>query len=123
MALIPPTIGRIVIYKLSREDSNAINRRRGHAAEHMNNHRMNQTGVMVHVGNTTSMGEEYPATIVRVWDDGKINLKVHLDGSDDYWATSRECGDGDGQWHWMAYQLGQAARAEEAEKALAATNG
>jgi hypothetical protein len=29
-----------------------------------------------------------PATIVRVWNDTMVNLKVHLDGPGDKWKTS-----------------------------------
>ena len=88
-----PTIGRIVHYRLSEQDAEAINRRREHAREHMDEHRSIANGVMVHVGNHVNAGELYPATIVKVWSDKPqpltaVNLKVHLDGTDDYWATS-----------------------------------
>jgi hypothetical protein len=44
-----------------------------------------------------------PATVVRVFDDsGKVNLKVHLDGPADHWATSIEEGTDLGTWQWPA---------------------
>ena len=41
-----------------------------------------------------------PAIIVRVWDDGKVNLKVFTDGREDVWVTSVERGlEADQWWH------------------------
>jgi hypothetical protein len=41
-------------------------------------------------------------------------VQVLLDGNDAYWATSRNVSDGavPGSYHWMPYQLEQAAKAE-----------
>lgn len=57
-----------------------------------------RTGHVQHRGNTATEGDMHPAVIVRDWGAGKVNLQVHLDGTDAYWATSREEGDGNGQW-------------------------
>lgn len=95
-----PTIGRIVHYKLSAHDAEAINRRRAEvgAAPPAN------TGFQAHVGNTAQAGQVFPATIVRVFDPegdtGTSNLQVSLDGNDVYWATSRKAGDEEGAWSW-----------------------
>lgn len=71
-------------------------------------------------GNSVSAGDIYPAMIVCVHSnkesappDAFCNLKVMLDGPDTYWATSRKVGspDEDGAYHWMPYQVGQAAKA------------
>jgi hypothetical protein len=54
------------------------------------------TGHVAHVGNQVTAGDVYPAMIVRVWGDtpeSAVNLQVHLDGNDTYWATSRVVGD------------------------------
>lgn len=53
-----PTLGRIVIYRLTDSDAD-INGAR-----------------------------EFPAIIVRVWSDTCVNLKVLLDDDQDRWATS-----------------------------------
>jgi len=67
-----PTIGRIVIYTLPTDST---------------------------LGNNGAL--EAPATVVRVFgDSGKINLKVHLDGPSDHWATSIDEGTSPGTWHW-----------------------
>lgn len=100
--MIPPTIGRIVHYRLSEQDADEINRRRSHAALHMDEHRTAATGAQVHVGNTLQAGEVLPAMVVRVFD-GTIgaNLQVFLDGNDAYWATSRGYSvQTEGCWFW-----------------------
>jgi hypothetical protein len=47
-------------------------------------------------------------------------LIVLLDGTDAYWATSRHVSEGavPGCYHWMPYQLGQAAKAEALEQQM-----
>jgi hypothetical protein len=95
-----PTIGRVVHYKLSDYDAEAINRRRfDFAAAAPAN-----TGFQGHVGNRAEAGQVFPATIVRVFDPegdtGTSNLQVSLDGNDTYWATSRKAGDEEGTWSW-----------------------
>jgi hypothetical protein len=57
--------------------------------------------------------------IVAVWDDtpeAAVNLKLFLDGSDDYWVTSVTVVDKPHSYHWMPYRVGQAAKAEELAK-------
>ncbi|MEU1552095.1 hypothetical protein ABZ517_05160 [Streptomyces scabiei] len=97
-----PAPCRMVLYRLSASDAADINRRRedfaagpGHA---------DRTGYVGHVGNEAVEGAVYPAVIVRVWDDSEVtvNLQVHLDGNDHYWAPSRPEGDDVGQWSWPA---------------------
>ena len=58
-----------------------------------------------HIGNSVNVGEVLPAMVTRVFgDQGICNLKVMLDGSDTFWATSVEH-DQDTKrpstWHWM----------------------
>lgn len=59
-----------------------------------------RTGHQRHVGNHAAEGDQYPAVIVRVFDPSSttVNLQVHLDGNDTYWATSRQAGDGPGRY-------------------------
>jgi len=93
-----PTLGRIVLYRLSEYDAQAINKRRKDAydsAAYANNN-----GIVVHVGNQASEGQQVPAVIVRVWQGGAVNLQCLLDGNDVYWATSRKEGEDGNTWSW-----------------------
>src|ERR1044071_7031827 len=85
----PPTIGRIVHYRLSEQDAEAINRRRAGARNH------NAAGVtlasqnlgaQIHVGNEAVAGQAFPAMVVRLYaanlDQTLANLQVFLDGND-----------------------------------------
>ncbi len=81
-------------------------------------------GAQAHIGNEVKAGDICPAMVLRVWsqESGCSNLKVMLDGSDEYWATSVNFAAGTpgplgasdvgvyppGTWHWMFD--GQAAR-------------
>jgi hypothetical protein len=101
-----PTIGRIVIYTVTEEDAVKINTRRRHFVAFNENHRTTglghfvqegqpgKTGHMAHVGSTVYPGDEYPAMITRVWDDGEVNLKVELDGTDNFWVSYAK------NWSW-----------------------
>ncbi|MFE9624277.1 hypothetical protein [Streptomyces sp. NPDC006527] len=95
-----PTIGRVVHYTLSEHDAESINRRR--TDFHESRSADSRTGFVGHVGNHAEAGDVYPATVVRVWDETQVtvNLQVHLDGTDTYWATSRAEGDQPGHWSW-----------------------
>lgn len=81
-----PTIGRIVHYTLTEADAEQINHRRESS--------------FVLVGNRASVGDVYPAQIVRCFGGPAVNLQVALDGTDHYWATSRSQGEGPGFWFW-----------------------
>ena len=85
-----PTPGRIVHYTLSKGDAEYIGSRRSFG---------------LHGGayaNYVAEGQVYPAVVVRVFDEATTtcNLKVLLDGYDEYWATSRQEGDRPGSWAW-----------------------
>ena len=91
-----PTLGRIVLYVLTAADAEAINASRG---DELTPQR----------GNRAEEGQIFPSMVVAVWGDGEnppTNLKVQLDGTDAYWATSRHMSDFEtpGTWHWMEYQ-------------------
>ena len=100
-----PSVGRIVHYKLTMDDANAINKRR---SEFVGGRTLNEPwnkGAQAHVGNFSQMGDDVPAIIIRVWpneygDKPGINAQVFLDGNDSLWITSKEEGDKNGQWHW-----------------------
>lgn len=106
-----PSTGKVVLYKLTEADAAIINIRRTdfdsyrakHAAaggtEPRRPGEAGATGHIAHVGNDVAKGDEFPAMIVRTWADGsKVNLQVHLDGSDLYWVQARPSGDGPGEW-------------------------
>lgn len=98
-----PTIGRIVLYTLDIADARAINSRRLDAQNMMDWHRAIKSGAQVHVGNEVEAGEQYPAVIVRVWGGtptAAVNLKVLLDGTDSYWASSVCEGEGGRTFAW-----------------------
>lgn len=97
-----PSIGRIVILKLSASCAEGINARRRHARSHAAAHgnEAQQTGVQVHWGNDVAEGDEFPMVIVRIWGPEMVNGQVLLDGSDTLWATSVHEGDQPGEWHW-----------------------
>ncbi len=68
-------------------------------------------GAQAHIGNDVHAGDILPAMVVRVWsqESGCSNLRVILDGTDEYWATSVIFDDSDDDqtgrrpdtWHWM----------------------
>ncbi|MEU3683785.1 hypothetical protein AB0E99_22995 [Streptomyces sp. NPDC030592] len=95
-----PSIGRIVHYRLTKHDADDINRRRNDF--HTSRSAEDRTGFVGHVGNSVQGGDVFPAVIVRVWNESTVtcNLQVLLDGTDTYWATSREEGTGVGRWAW-----------------------
>ena len=82
-----PSIGRIVHYTLSENDATAIANRRKDFG--------------VNIGNAVREGDVFPAVIVRVFEAaGSANLKVLLDGTDDFWAGSVSEGEGPRTWAW-----------------------
>jgi hypothetical protein len=95
-----PSIGRTVHYTLSEQDAAQINRLRKDF--HDNGALHPGTGFVGHVGNHAQEGDVYPAVIVRIFDPRSTtaNLKVLLDGNDEFWATSRQLGDGPSYWAW-----------------------
>lgn len=98
-----PTIGRTVLYKIHARDAEAINRRRadyGNYRRHLVPGSETPDGRQFHVGNAAHEGDVYPAIVVRTFGGTAANLKVLLDGNDDYWATSRAEGAEPGFWAW-----------------------
>ena len=104
IAPITPTIGRIVHYRLSAADAEAINRRREHTQAHLDEHRANSNGVQVHIGNHVEEGDVFPMVITRVWQpgesEGHVNGQVMLDGNDLLWVTSVKVGSGPRTFSW-----------------------
>ncbi|MFF8817848.1 hypothetical protein ACF07D_07615 [Leucobacter sp. NPDC015123] len=95
-----PTIGRVVHYRLSREDAESVNKRRSDTEAHLEEHRELATGVQVHVGFPVVAGDAQAAIIVGIAVSGNPNLKVLLDGTDVLWVPDAGAGHADGQWSW-----------------------
>lgn len=103
-------IGRIVHYRIGERDAQDINRRRHDFMQFTRTYARPEnpgepgaTGHVGHYGNQVTPGDVYPAMIVRVFPGNPhdvVNLQVHLDGNDIFWATSRHQGDGNGEWAW-----------------------
>ncbi|MCZ4066445.1 hypothetical protein O1W71_02025 [Microbacterium sp. H37-C3] len=99
-------VGRIVHYKLSEQDAEAINRRRSDRLAYQSNPyndprvAYKPTGFQVHHGNPAAAGDVLPMLIVRVWNDEVVNGQVFLDGNDSLWVTSVPSGDGQRRWTW-----------------------
>jgi hypothetical protein len=105
------TAGRIVHYTLTAQDAEQVNRRRAdfEAFNRANRDTASgpgefpgRSGHIGHYGNAAAEGDVYAAIVVRTFGADVANLKVLLDGNDDYWATSRPEGDGPGTWAWPA---------------------
>ena len=97
------SIGRIVHYRLTQQDADAINRRRVSGAGHTTDWPM---GAQAHSGNSANPGETVPMIICVIWPnehgptfDG-INGQCILDGNDSLWITSAKEGTDKGQWSW-----------------------
>lgn len=119
---IIPTIGRIVEYVLTNGQANQINSYRRDFALRAAWYSALRPGAQAHHGNAVHEGDVFPAMIVKTWGDtpeASVNLKVFLDGTDTYWATSVHVGDKPGDFRWMPFQKGQAAKTEAAEAKLA----
>lgn len=78
-----PSIGRIVIYRLTEGDKTTLEVRGA--------------------SNPNNGADEAPAMVVRVWSDTCVNLKVLVDGEDTLWVTSATLADAPEQerrWRW-----------------------
>ncbi len=98
--------GRIVYYVFSEQAAIEVMRRRTSAQSIAERIKVLAwpVGAQAHIGNDVKAGDILPAMVLRVWgDSGCSNLKVILDGSDEYWATSVNFDDAKqpGTWHWM----------------------
>lgn len=93
-----PEIGDVVLYRLTAGDVAHINPWRRDF--HQNGSADSRTGFIGHIGNFVQEGDVFPAVVVRVHAESTVtcNLRVLLDGSDTWWATSRAEGEGLGQW-------------------------
>lgn len=105
MPVTQPTIGRIVLYTLTKHDADQINKRREDGALTMPSHRAVADGSQVHVGNWVAEGDVFPMIVTRLWQNGEtegVNGQVMLDGNDTLWTTSKKLGDEPGSFAWPA---------------------
>jgi len=103
-----PAIGRTVIFRLTADQAEQVNRRRtsgSSIAERIKEDKW-PIGSQAHIGNHASPGQEYPLVITAVWPDEfgpgtfGVNGQAFLDGNDCLWVTSAKEGGAPGEWHW-----------------------
>lgn len=102
------TIGRIVFYRLTQDDVDAIQRRRTNSALIAKALEAGNwpEGAQAHIGNPVNAGEIVPLMVTQVWpneygpDFHGINGQCLLDGNDSLWVTSIKEGEEPGTWHW-----------------------
>lgn len=98
-SMTQPSIGRIVHYRLTEGDVEAIETR---TPQYRTGTSSLGGEYSVFQRNPVHAGQDYPALVVAVFDPSvtTANLMVQLDGHGQYWATSRTEGDEPGHWHW-----------------------
>lgn len=99
-----PTVGRIVIVKVSEQMVLEINRRRTTGSSIASRIKEDKwpIGAQAHIGNSPEIGQEFPMIITKVWSDTCVNGQIFLDSNDVYWGTSVSQGDHNGMWNWPA---------------------
>ncbi len=102
-------LGTIVFYTLDDADTAKINawrsnfrvfnsRYAGHKHPHVPGTE-GATGHVAHTGLEAEAGDVLPAMVVDAGaEDGRLGLKVFLNGNDEYWATGVPEGSGPGTW-------------------------
>lgn len=100
------TTGRTVLYTLTANDAEFVNRRRTTGAFIAERMRAEPpqwpVGAQAHIGNYVGAGDVVPLIVVRVWPSGipSVNGQALLDGSDVLWVTSAREGTEPGTWAW-----------------------
>jgi len=98
-----PTIGKIVIYKLTETDAEQINRRRTNGLSILERIKVNMwpLGAQAHIGNAVKEGEEFPLVVTKIsWSSYQmVNGQALLDSNDVLWIVNCEEGDTNGTWH------------------------
>jgi len=95
---IMPTICRTVVYVLTKEDADRVNRRRVMGAGHGSTW---PEGAQAHVGNHVDGGQKFPLLVTRTFKGyNAVNGQVFLDGNDSLWVMSAKEGTVPGTWHW-----------------------
>ena len=91
-------LGDIVLYQLTKDDAENINRRYSHASHNQDLMRICKTGYQAHFGNAVGEGIVVAMIITKVWSDICINGQTILDGNDSLWVTNVSKGEGPGYW-------------------------
>jgi hypothetical protein len=89
--------GDVVIYVLSGADAEMVNRRRTSGESIAERIRSGSwpKGAVAHIGVEVMAGQELPAMVLSASGNGEVaDLKVFLNGSDDFWAPQR----GNDEW-------------------------
>lgn len=88
--------GRIVYFVFDASSAEQVNRR-------LSAQSRDRELAVWNIGNMVYDRDVLPAMVVRVVDIERVNLKVMLDGTDVYWATSVAFSPEKvpGTWHWM----------------------
>jgi len=94
-----PTIGRIVHYRITKEEANKMNARREEGLLNAEKMRRTRPGFQAHIGNFIEAGDIVPMIIVRVWTDS-VNGHALLDGNDSLWVLTVKEGVDPGEWSW-----------------------
>lgn len=114
-----PTKCRTVLYRLTENDAQQINRRRttgDSIAIRLATLVQRMTpggesayawprGAQAHIGSPVKAGDSFPMIIVVVWGtapDSKVNGQVFLDGTDVLWVQSVSVGIEPGSYQWPA---------------------
>jgi hypothetical protein len=86
--LMDITIGRIVIYRLTEQDADEINRRRVRDGVY---HEQWPAGAQAHVGTEAMAGADYPMVVTHVTNrvPARASGQVLLDGNDVLWVRDR----------------------------------
>lgn len=101
-----PAIGSPVLYTLNKDDAERINKRRDDfrkytSGEIEEGREYPNHGWQAHVGNTVHAGQQFPGVVVNRFSTS-VNLRVFLDGTDDFWACSKSEGAEEGNWQVQA---------------------
>jgi hypothetical protein len=117
-AVVEPTIGRIVLYRLTKEDAAQVNRRRTNGQsikERMAISVLGKMGVLqdeirawpqgaqAHIGWPVKDGQVFPMMITNVDPvtiEGYVSGQVFLNGNDVLWKVDAPEGKENGQWSW-----------------------
>lgn len=110
----PPSLGRILLYSVTAEQSAQVNRRRtdGKAiAARMKLMVASDTGedevihgwpagAQAHIGEPLEPGELVPLIVTKVFEGGTVNGQAFLEGNDVLWVIAVNEGTGPGTWQW-----------------------
>lgn len=92
-----PTIGRIVLYRLTAEQAARVNDLRKNAS-------LYEVGKSAQraEGNAVEEGQVLPLIVTKIWngEDNSVNGQLLLDGTDSLWAVAATEGSAPGQWSW-----------------------